>query len=344
MPNFLDNELYNLIGRHLAGETTPQEDKKLEEIVANSPEAASKLEELSEVWDSLNYQRSSPELVSESEKNEEIWDKTFGAEQRKKYKKVDIQKIVKVAAVIAIFAIAPYIAFNFVDNGPVKEIQISTIQKETKPGQKSTITLQDGTIVYLNSGSKISYQSNYNDSLRIIELEGQAFFDIFRDEQKPFIVRCRNLEVEALGTSFDVNGYRDAPIQVSLLTGSVRLSVPSKQDQEDIILSPGEFSIVDESDEFIARGTFNPYNVLAWKEGRLMFRNNTLKEITPKLALWFGVTFKVDPEVNLTKPFTATFEKENLDNILLNMESVLDFEYIKEGNTIEITTKTNLPM
>ena len=172
---------------------------------------------------------------------------------------------------------------------PEKKLEVSTIIKQTIPGQKSTITLRDGSIVYLNSGSVIRYKSDFNDSLRIIELDGQAYFEVFRDETRPFVVKCRNLTVQALGTSFDVYGYKDTPIQVSLVSGSVRLSLPNIKVDKEHVLNPGEYSIINNEDEIIEKGKFDPDEVLAWKEGRLIFKDATIDEIIPKLELWYGV-------------------------------------------------------
>jgi ferric-dicitrate binding protein FerR (iron transport regulator) len=171
----------------------------------------------------------------------------------------------------------------------------------------------------------------------LIELEGQAFFDVFKDPTKPFLVKCRDLEVEAMGTSFDVNGYDDSPIQVSLLTGKVKLSLPMiSENNEEIFLLPGEYSVLGDSNEFIEKGKFDSYEVLAWKEGRLIFDNVTMGEIIPKLELWYGVVISNQMSANLRKPFNGTFEKENLDNILLNMAGPLQFDYEIKGNKIFI--------
>ena len=190
--------------------------------------------------------------------------------------------------------------------------------------------------MWLNSGSSITYYSDFNEKIRLIHLEGQAYFDVFQDKTKPFIVKCRGLRIEALGTSFDVNGYINSPIQVSLVSGSVQLSMAPHTASENMILNPGEYSVIDFNNKFIEKGTFNPYEVLAWKEGRLIFENTTIAEIIPKLELWYGVKIINKLSMNLYKPYTSTFEKENLDNILMNMGGVLQFEYEIKGNDVTI--------
>ena len=124
---------------------------------------------------------------------------------------------------------------TMLNDQPMEEIPvISTIEKHTLPGQKSTITLSDGSLVWLNSGSQISYQSDFNDSLRVVHLKGQAFFEVFKDADKPFIVKCNDLEIIALGTSFDVNAMKDNLLQVSLLTGKVQVNLENKSQSKSI--------------------------------------------------------------------------------------------------------------
>lgn len=240
------------------------------------------------------------------------------------------------ATFIILISAAVTISF-MVDKPKQAESEVNTIQKYTLPGQKSSITLRDGTIVWLNSGSRISYQSDFNDSLRVLRLEGQAFFDIFKDQSKPFVVKCGDLEIEALGTSFDVRGYSESPIQVSLLTGSVKLSLhPKHLDKDNVILKPGEYSVLGINNKFIEKGKFDAYEVLAWKEGRLIFNNETIGEILPKLELWYGVEISNQLTFNMQKPYSSTFEQENLDNILLNMGEVLNFNYEIKGNDVTL--------
>lgn len=344
MPKHSFKNLYNIIAKKISGQSTEAEEKKYEEWLDTTPEAKDTYSEIQNIWSNVHFSHENPELISQEEVSEKIWSSTFEKENNKKYKRIGGLNILKLAAIFIIFLTAPFVVLYLVDINQEEVLQVTTISKQTLPGQKSTITLQDGTIVYLNSGSKISYKSNYNDSLRIIELEGQAFFEVFKDKSKPFVVKCKNLEVEALGTSFDVNAYKDIPIQVSLLTGNVRVSIPSSLGtQKELILNPGEFSIVNNDGIFKSKGIFNPYEILAWKEGRLIFKDETIGEIVPKLELWFGVQIHNYSEVDPNRPFNTTFEKENLDNILMNIGTVLEFDYIMEGNEVTITKK-NMPM
>lgn len=330
------NSLYNTLARKMSGQATSTEEMKIEEWTNSSPEATDTYNDYKRIWEKKYFIQDDVELVSQKEAGDKIWDAVFAKPEKRIYTGIDISLLLKIAAVFIIFVGSTFIGIRRIGDTTEEIAPISSITKHTLPGHKSIITLRDGTVVSLNSGSKISYLSDFNSSSRIIELEGQAFFEVFSDKTKPFIVKCGSLEVETIGTSFDVSGYNDSPIQVSLVNGSVRLSTFDMDKTEGIVLNPGEYSVVDENNNFIEKGNFDPDIVLGWKDGRLIFYNATIEEIVPRLELWYGVEFHNHSSINSNKPFTGIFEKENLDNILHNISPVMDFQYEIKGNNVQI--------
>lgn len=326
-------KLFELIAKKLSGEASEQEQRRLDAIIQHSDEVKNILSNVYHIWSENYFPDKNTELIAQKEVCERIWNKTFVQSRTPRQRGKVIRLSAIAAIIIALLTTLFMVEFNNKVELPAVN-EVSIIQKQTLPGQKSTITLKDGTVVWLNSGSSIKYWSDYNEKIRLIELEGQAFFEVFEDQNKPFLVKCGDLKIEALGTSFDVNGYRGAPIQVSLLTGSVQLSVPWQEQKPDkLILKPGEYSVIGENNQIVEKGNFDPYEVMSWKEGRLIFDNAKISEIIPKLELWYGVKINNNLRLNLNKPYTSTFERENLENILMNMGGVLNFSYeIKENN------------
>ncbi len=329
-------KIYEIIAKKLAGEANDKELKILEYWLDSAPEAREQYEEFLEIWDYRFFVEKDMKIVSQDETKEKIWEKVFERDKKKENHHLNLTWIAKIAASIIIFVSVVFGFYKATTTIERKKPKIKIFTKQTLPGQKSTITLSDGSTVWLNSNSKISYRSDFNDSVRIINLTGQAYFEVFKDETRPFIVRCNDLEIEALGTSFDVNEFKNNSIQVSLVTGKVKLTANSQYGEEDIILYPGEYSIMDHNDHFVEKGKFDPYEILAWKEGRLIFNNESLDEIIPKLELWYGVKIKKRLSKKTTKRFIGTFERENLDNILFNMGSVMGFEHTIKQNEVII--------
>lgn len=336
------NSLYKKVARDISGQASKKDQERVAEWKNTSKRATEDFADLEKIWEKRYFAREDIELVSQNEVNEQIWNKVFESKESKRFSNLNSYYLVKIAAVLIVFVSAVFVMVYITDHSPQIEPQISSIIKETLKGQKSTITLPDGSIVHLNSGSRISYLSNYNDSLRYIELEGQAFFDVFKDKGKPFIVMCRGLEVVALGTSFDVNSYGAKSIQVSLVTGKVKLQIPELPGKASITLNPGEYSIINNEYDITEKGNFDPYEVLAWKEGRLIFKDESLEEIIPRLELWYAVQIDNQTKRLSSKHFNGTFEKENLDNILHNMGLSMGFIHTIHEN--KVTLKNKMPM
>ncbi|MEQ6118800.1 FecR domain-containing protein [Reichenbachiella sp. MALMAid0571] len=215
----------------------------------------------------------------------------------------------------------------------IEKKAIVTIQKVNSKGQKSTITLKDGSKVYLNSESSIKYLENYGQKTRSIELTGEAFFEVVKDPLRPFIVKSGKITTTALGTSFNVRAFQDEPsISVSLATGSVKVESDFQfpESEKDFILNPGEEAVVDDH-QFI-RQNFDARKVLSWKEGVIYFDDTKLFETLKELERWYDVTFKVknlqsDEDIR----GTGSFKNQSLENVLQILGHSMKFEFeIKE--------------
>ncbi len=324
---------YEELARELSGEATAEEQKRIRQWVESSEEAREEYESFTDIWKERYFVQEDKPIINQDEVADKIWDETF--EQRKKTAPkwtIPLQVIAKVAAVLVLVFSLGYYGYVHVASDSAA-LRVVTIEKKTLPGQKSMITLPDGSVVWLNAGSKITYTSDFGVHHRNLRLSGQAFFDVFKDKSKPFVVRCKDLEVEALGTSFDINAYQQKQVKVSLLTGKVRVS-PGKKKEEQHVLLPGEYSIVDENNHVVEKGKFDSGLATAWKEGKLIFRDMTLDEMIPILELWYGVQIENKTRMKTQKHFNGTFERESLSNILENMGLSMGFESEKNGNKV----------
>ncbi len=243
----------------------------------------------------------------------------------------------KVAAVLTFFLSLTY-AFYFLSKskGLVQEVAQSTMQvKENPKGQKLTTYLPDGSKVILNSQSKISYSSPFTGGQRLIELEGEAFFEVKKDPEKPFVVVSHNVTTVALGTSFNVNSKDPESVEVMLVTGKVRVS---KSDSDYVILEPGH-SAVSNSGKEIAVKKFDYLDKVGWKDGALVFKNNSMTEILGKLEDWYGVDIKVSGDLDNGFHYTGTYKNETLEEVLYGISFVHDFDFTIEENTLQIFVK-----
>lgn len=204
-------------------------------------------------------------------------------------------------------------------------------------GGEYRLVLADGTVVYMNSESRLKYPVKFVGSERGVELEGEAYFEVTRDEEHPFIVYTDRLNVKVLGTGFNVMAYKeDSRTEVTLVNGKV--DVTSGKISE--VLTPNrQFVMNNESGEYEVR-TVDADAYAAWKKGTLNFDAMSLEEFGDKLARWYGVSFFFSNERLKQLKFTGAFRKYNdMDYILSLIEATTDVTFKINGNAIIVNEK-----
>jgi transmembrane sensor len=195
------------------------------------------------------------------------------------------------------------------------EVQILTAS--TPRGGTYQVTLPDGTEVWLNADSKISFPSRFTGAKRRITLQGEAYFQVAENKSHPFIVESKGQQVEVHGTHFNINAYEDeARTKTTLLEGEVSVSSGS---QQPVTLYPGQQAI---SEAGMIRVTKADADVdVAWKNGLFAFRNENIQSIMRKVSRWYNVDVEFKDENILNKNFGGTFSKfENVSEMLHVME------------------------
>lgn len=244
-------------------------------------------------------------------------------------------KWMKVAAVMAMLMA---ISFVFYDNlhtdQPLAAYEI--INKENPKGQKSTIYLNDGSKIILNANSRISYRKPFSKDKREITLEGEAFFEVAKDENRPFTVKSGNINTTALGTSFNIKAYpKGQQVKVSLATGKVRIDqVENDTNRNTHLLEPGEELTYSPISGY-TKTPFDKAEVLAWVKGVIHFKNADAETVITKLESWYGVDIDTTNESMRTWNITARFDNESLENVLQSLSYSEKFEYtINEKNIL----------
>lgn len=243
----------------------------------------------------------------------------------------------KWAAVLLILIIT---SIYFIEQNP-KEPEVTQsvtlVNKSVSKGQKLKIFLPDGSTVYMNSESSISYAENFSSQAREINLTGEAFFEVAKDSLRPFIVRSDNLVVTALGTSFNVNAPADEQqLSVALVTGMVTVQNKNVQDKL-LTLNPNEAAVLDKKANALQRKDFNYEEDILWTHGILYFKQIPLNEAFKRLESWYGVSFEVK---NLPKKpllVTGKFDNESLENVLRSLSHTTSFEYKIDNGKVMVS-------
>lgn len=237
----------------------------------------------------------------------------------------------RVAAVLLI-GIGLGLTFKFSNESePQNDKPISRIVKQNPAGQKSTIYLSDGTKVILNAKSRMEYDEGFGSEKREVVLTGEAFFEVTKDAEKPFVVRSGDIVTTVLGTSFNVNAYPEASnVQVAVVTGKVRVEnklVANNAQNGRVELVPSEMATYNTRDNTLTPSGFSPEEIISWKDGVIYFKNADEPSVLAKLEKWYGV--EIDTENKSPRPWSITAEYDNLSlgNVLSSLSYAANFEY-----------------
>ncbi len=207
-------------------------------------------------------------------------------------------------------------------------------EHRTTAGQRKLITLADGTRVWLGNVSKIRYLKEFAGK-REVYLDGQAFFEVQPDADKPFLVYAGDLSVKVLGTSFDVKYYtKDREPAVSVESGKV--SVVPTNSKEQWILQQGQQVIYNPKEHTGAVQKADLSLVLGWKRGELIFREKTLAEISVLLARWYDVDIQVQSSELRSCQLSMSVKDESLQRVLGMLAVVGNFHFKIEGRKVTI--------
>ena len=205
-------------------------------------------------------------------------------------------------------------------------------------GQKVRVTLPDGSQVRLNAASMLQYKLNYGDSVRKVAMKGEGFFEVKKDPHIPFIVQTQYLDIEVLGTSFNIYAYEEEQIvETTLITGKVKIMTHTFPVRV-AYLNPDEKALY-----HIASGDLRVEKTdkrieTAWLRGALVFRSVPLRDILYKLERQYGVTIHLDNKNIEDDVFTGTFDSEYISDIMKILRAHYSFQYKIVGDHIYITS------
>jgi ferric-dicitrate binding protein FerR (iron transport regulator) len=370
-----EERFWSLFSARLAGEATPDELTELEIYLKENPSEQLRAGTIEDIWSvtpsisddykeaafNKHLQRMSnhfaePVLQYESESVAE-------PEEEKPLRKRPVLRIVAWMTAAAAAVVLGWFAYSYFPFSSAKNSNaLAQNTVSTKRGSKSKIQLPDGTQVWLNADSKITYNENFQGKIREVQLSGEAFFDVVHDEERPFVIHTNVIDVKVLGTAFNVRSYADEKnTETSLIRGSVEITLRSNPDKK-IILKPNDKLIVDNMEakaEGVSPGLVGPKhsnrpslltlgkvnfkenetNALEtlWVKNTLAFDKETFEEIALKIERWYDVKVKIaDSKIKRTE-FSGVFEDEDLEQVMEALRMTGNFHY--DINKREVTIR-----
>ena len=234
-------------------------------------------------------------------------------------------ELIKIAAVVAITLGGSYFYYQ-----SSLEKELMAMQTITVPaGQRINITLVDGTNVWLNARTSLSYPVKFGKNNRQVVLDGEAYFDVTKDKSKPFIVQTDNYNVEVLGTQFDVNAYSETgEFETTLMSGSVKVASVSDSTQKITLKPNNKVFLQDGKLHVTAVDDYNPYR---WKEGLICFKNETFTSIMKDFEKYYGLTIQVKNKNVFKYVYTGKFRQtDGIDYALRVLQKDIKFTYQRD--------------
>ena len=224
--------------------------------------------------------------------------------------------------------------YRFSHETAVADTEVAYVEKLNEYGQKSTISLPDGSQVKLNSGSKLVFPRSFAANTREVFLEGEAFFEVEKNPGRPFIVRSGDLVTTVLGTSFNIKAYpEEEAIAVTVATGKVKVRKDAATDEstktthQEMELSPNQQAIYSLTGDGITKHDVDATKYLSWSNGTLHFEETRFEEVIITLSRWFDVEFEVVNEGLNDCLIIGEYKNASMHTVLESLKVVLGIEY-----------------
>ncbi len=250
------------------------------------------------------------------------------AEEKKRFNR--IKRAFSVAASLIIVSVFGFIILDLIKNKPTPKntTLLKEIIKENPSGRKTTFRLPDGSLIKLNALSKLVVSDSFGIEKREVYLEGEAFFEISKNKNKPFIVHTGNVSTFVTGTTFNINAYKeDTNIQIAVLEGNVKTILHNESGNDTLTLQKSDMATFNKQTKQLYKTTFNYLETMGWKDGIIYFKNIDSKQAFDYLERWYGVDIQVINGTQIPGSFYGEFRNETLINVLNAMGRALQFEF-----------------
>ena len=236
------------------------------------------------------------------------------------------ENIIKWTSRIAGVLLIPILLLMVIHNYKETSLKkLSWVEIKAPAWTRAQFSLPDGTVGWLNGNSSIKYNENFNADRQVF-LTGEAFFDVFKDKERPFVVNTNEVNLKVLGTRFNIESYENENIvEVVLETGSLEFS--DKTLNRSYTMKPNDLVLYDKSHKDFTTEVVHPQKYLSWTEGKLVFRNDPLDVIARRLERWYDIDVELEAGSTENIRWRATFIDEDLEEVLKIMKRSLPINY-----------------
>lgn len=383
-----EERFWILLSKKIAGEASPEELDMLASLISDNPGWKTILENLQELWNSApqtdnagqdqknedaylvhvnRLKEAVPDFDAAGIATESVQDFYPSFANSKPFYKRWYTYAAAATVIAALVFSYPLLTKKATAGDATSANLLNEIT--VNPGSRTRVQLPDGSQVWVNSGSKLTYEGNFKGSLREVQLDGEAYFDVVKDPAHPFIVHTSGIDIKVLGTAFDVKAYdADPTIEATLIHGSIEVINKSQPGTPKIMLKPHEKLVYNKSVVAPARDprddkdlradikpqsdaysfTIKPLNKnlpdssiieTSWVYNRLTFEDERFADLALKMERWYNVKISINNDKLKNYRISGSFANETVEEALRELQFLVPFNFSVRSNEIQITKK-----
>jgi transmembrane sensor len=365
-----ENLIWRLIARSLSGEASQEEMFLMHDILKEDELLQQQYEILKQFWRCSNLPANAENEVYEK-KISVLFEKTkmtassannFLAKSKRLRRRKIFSAVLGSVVILGFLSAGLYFfTYKSAANQP------TLTQVVVKNGNRNSTMLPDGSRVWLNAGSVLSYSKDFKGQTRDVYLKGEAFFDVVKKSNQPFIVHANSVDIKVLGTAFNVKSYiEDNKVEATLIRGIIQVTRQGDKNQKPVFLHPNEKLVINLKEIktqtniqvkpaveqpvlftlYHLDSTAKTENLVetSWMYNRLEFRGDSFKELAKKLERWYNVKIIFEDNTAEQLSFNGSFENETIDQAFEALKAAAAFDYeIKENEIFVKSTKAIIP-
>ena len=351
------NRIWILIGKKLAGDATPEDIAELDSLMSGRIDSMYPLRELEDLWNSAPNNSGDKSLAEVKGKWQQFKNKISKENTVTPLKSSqNINVLIGLAASLLIILL---IAVKLLTPDYNNKESFITTTIQSPAGSTSQVTLPDGSKVWLNANSKLTYKKQFGEKFREVSLVGEAFFDVIKDANHPFIVNTASLHLKVLGTAFNVRAFtNDKTSEAALVRGSIEVTLVNNPDKK-ITLKPTEKITVRNVGVAAAKPAATTDAVVKqiplitlsnihykesetlpeevqWIEKKLVFNSEQFDDLAARMERYYNVSIEFNDEAAKNLVFSGSFKEENINDAMKALQATGNFQYKTANNKITI--------
>lgn len=318
--------------KYISGQAAAEEIFEVRQWAEVSEDRKKELIRLKNVW-IMSGLENEPEHLNKEKEIDRIWNIIREMNGSTKNKSVKMSWLKYAAAILLLIGTSGTIGYFLSNSGSESNYTEIYVPK----GERSTVVLPDGSTVQLNSDSHLKFRSSFSPRERDVSLNGEGFFNVVHDEKRPFVVETSTMNIEVLGTVFNVYSYPNDSIATTFLqSGKVKIN---RSGSKEILLSPNEAFKYNKTTREATKTRISDQRFVDWTKGILTINEETIGELSKKLERRFNIQIKFGDNEVKEHMYTGSIKDEDLNTLLEALTFASSINYSKEGDTITLYSK-----